>query len=129
MDRVIPPVDDLPGAGGMGLAAEVIDRSRSDPRFWYALQTVLEALPAADDFSERNADARDAAIGRVESAHPHEFGLWLDAVYTIYYMQPKVHQRIGWHGRSPQPDGNQMPPWDESVLEKVRRREPFWRKV
>ena len=40
-----------------------------------------------------------------------------------------VHKRIGWDGQPPQPQGYEMDPWDESVLENARKREPFWRKV
>lgn len=129
MDRVVPQVDDLPGAGGMGLAQEVIDRSKEDPRFWAALVTVLEVLPSAEDFATFDGDDQDKALTSVESNDRRQFGLWLDVVYTVYYMQPQVHQRLGWHGRPPQPDGNEMPPWDESILKNVRKREPFWRQV
>lgn len=129
MDRVIPPVDDLPGAGSMGLADEVVDRSKGDERFWSALERVLRELPAGNEFSALDDDGRDSALSAVESSHPREFGHWLDVIYTIYYMQPAVHQRLNWHGRPPQPVGNEMPLWDESVLVNIRNREPFWRKI
>lgn len=129
LDRVIPPVDDLPGAGDMGLAEEVIKRCRADTRFSDALDAVIGALPPSDGFVGLDGDEQDGALRAVESSHPDAFGLWLDVVYTIYYMQPQVHARLSWHGRSPQPDGNEMPPWDESVLSEIRKREPLWRKV
>ena len=129
LDRVVPPVGDLPGAGGLGLAEEVIKRSAADFRFQDALTTVLGDLPSPDDFLALDEDGQDDALRTAESSHPAAFGLWLDVVYTVYYMQPEVHQRLSWHGRSPQPEGNIMPPWDESVLGVIRQREPFWRKV
>ncbi len=129
LDRVVPPVGDLPGAGGMGLSEEVIKRCSADDRFNGALNTVLEALPSPNDFMALDDGGRDGALRAVESSHPAAFGLWLDIVYTIYYMQPDVHARLNWHGRSPQPDGNEMPPWDESILSVIRQHEPFWRKV
>ena len=90
---------------------------------------VLGELSASSEFLSKNSDGQDEALRGVENGQPTAFNLWLDVVYTIYYMQPKVHARLNWHGRSPQPDGNVMPPWDESVLEVTRKREPFWRKV
>ena len=129
MDRVIPAVDDLPGAGSMGLADEVVERSRTDERFWSALQAVLEGIAGAEDFTSLDGDGQDDVLRGVENAARAPFGLWLDVVYTVYYMQPAVHRRLKWHGRPPQPEGNVMPPWDESVLETIRKREPFWRKV
>lgn len=129
LDRVIPPVDELAGAGEMGLTEVVIDRSRADDRFWDALSTVLNALPSPDDFLKLNGDGQDGAIRAAEKSHPDAFKLWLDVVYTIYYMQPEVHLWLSWHGRPPQPEGNVMPPWDESILSVIRKREPFWRQV
>ncbi|HJP27928.1 MAG TPA: hypothetical protein QF694_03850 [Dehalococcoidia bacterium] len=129
MDRVIPPVDDLAGAGGMGLAEVVVEKSQADDRFWDALSTVLNALASSNEFLANSGDAQEDALRSVESLQPVAFNLWLDVVYTIYYMQPEVHRRLSWHGRPPQPDGNVMPPWDESVLDVTRQREPFWRQV
>jgi len=129
LDRALPPVGNLPGAGGMGLSEEVIKRCAADFRFSDALDAVVEALPSPGDFAALDDDGRDEALRAVESSNPDAFGLWLDVVYTVYYMQPDVHKRLNWHGRSPQPDGNTMPPWDESILGVIRQREPFWRKT
>jgi len=129
LDRVVPPVGDLPGAGGLGLAEEVIKRSAADFRFTEAYAIVIDDLPSPNEFLALDDDGRDDALRNAESSHPDAFGLWLDVVFTVYYMQPEVHQRLNWHGRSPQPEGNTMPPWDESVLDTIRQREPFWRKV
>ena len=129
MDRVLPSIGDLPGAGSMGLAQEVIDRSRSDDRFWAALEAILTALPSAKEFSRLSERARDEALTSVETLFLKAFGFWVDVIYVVYYMQPQVHARLGWHGRPPQPEGNQMPPWDESVLANIRTREPFWKQV
>jgi hypothetical protein len=129
LDRIIPAVDNLAGAGEMGLGQEVIDRSRADSRFWDALSTVTTALSSFRDFVELNGQDQDEVLRNIESSHATAFGLWIDVVYTIYYMQPAVHKWLNWHGRPPQPEGNTMPPWDESILEVARKREPFWRKV
>ncbi len=129
LDRIIPPVENVPGAGGLGLAGEIVERSRADDRFWSALVTVMQALSDVDGFESLDGEAQDAALKSVEESQPAAFGLWLDVVYTIYYMQPEVHRYLSWHGRPPQPEGNVMPPWDESVLDVIRQREPFWKKV
>jgi len=129
LDRVVPAIDELPGAGGMGLAPVVVERSRADERFWDALVTVVRELASSGEYTSMSGEEQDDALRAVEGSEAEAFALWLDVVFTIYYMQPEVHKRLGWHGRSPQPVGNEMPPWDESVLDKIRQREPFWRKV
>ena len=49
MDRLVPPVDDLPGAGTMGLAAAVEAMAVRFPLFHRALLCLLEEI-AADTF-------------------------------------------------------------------------------
>src|SRR6185437_8531124 len=47
MDRLVPPIDDLPGAGAMGLLDAVETMARAHPPFHLALLALLGGLPAA----------------------------------------------------------------------------------
>ena len=127
LDRVVPAVATLPGAGAMGLADVIVKSARQDQRFKAALETVAAALP--DGFESMGAENRDEALREIEIAQAEAFGLFLDITYSFYYMRPDVHERLGWHGRTPQPDGNELPPFNDSVLEVARQRAPLWRKV
>ena len=127
LDRVVPAIGDLPGAGAMGLAEVIVENARQDQRFETALKTVADALP--DDFASLDPAAQDDALRNIESAQGEAFGLFLDITYSFYYMRPEVHERLNWHGRAPQPEGNELPPFDDSVLEIARQRAPLWRKV
>ena len=69
------------------------------------------------------------ALQLIEETLPEQFSQFLQLVYTIYYMQPEVHERIGWPGGAVQPEGFEVEPFDESILETARQREPFWREV
>ncbi len=135
MDRLIPAVDDLPAAGEMGLGSEVERMAGEVPRYAKAMETVLDALStdplsrATGGFRALSPDDRDNAIRVIERNMPGDFGTFLEIVYLAYYSQSAVHQRIGWVGRPPQPEGFELPPFDESILETVREREPFWRRV
>ena len=80
-------------------------------------------------FVTLGGNEQDRAIGSFETDSPRRFGVLFDISYIVYYKQPAVHERIGWDGRPPQPDGNVMVPRDESVLENIRKREPFCRRV
>ena len=127
LDRVVPAIGDLPGAGAMGLAEVIVDKAGEDQRFESALKTVANALPA--DFASLDAGDQDDALRNIESCQGEAFGLFLDITYSFYYMRPEVHERLNWHGRAPQPDGNVLPPFDDSVLEVARQRAPLWRRV
>ena len=127
LDRVVPAIGNLPGAGAMGLADVIVENAQKDQRFNSALEAVSAALP--DGFDSLDAGAQDDALRDIESTNPEAFGLFLDITYSFYYMRPDVHERLNWHGRAPQPEGNELPPFDDSVLEIARQRAPLWRKV
>jgi hypothetical protein len=128
MDRLVPPVDELPGAGTMGLLDKVEAMAGAHPPFHFALIALLGGLPAGS-FAARVAADQDKAISRFETAHPAVFNAVLEVVYLAYYADPRVHGRIGWAGGPLQPGGFALPPFDETILEKARQRQPFWRHV
>jgi hypothetical protein len=128
MDRLVPPVADLPGAGTMGLLDAVETMAHAHPPFHHALLALLDGLPAAA-FAALAGPDQDKAIAAFESAHPAAFSAALEVVYLAYYGDPRVHGRIGWRGGPLQPGGFALPPFDEAILEKARQRQPFWRRV
>ncbi len=135
MDRMIPAVEDMPGAGSLGLAATVERMAGRFPGFGSALLRTLDALsldPAArvaGGFLALEGRARDEAIRMIESTLPEPFGVFLEMVYAAYYADERVHERIGWAPDQPRHGGFQPEPFDESTLEQVRCRAPFWRPV
>ena len=128
MDRLVPPIDELPGAGAMGLLAEVEAMARQHASFHRALLGLLDGL-AAEGFAMLPDAARDEAIGAFEKAQPATFNALLEVVYLAYYGDERVHHRIGWRTGALQPRGFDLPPFDEAVLDTVRQRQPFWRPV
>lgn len=135
MDRLIPAVDDLPGAGSMGLAQEAERIAGMIPRLQESAVKVLGAVSldmrshARGGFQALTPESQDESIREVESTMPADFANFLEMVYLAYYSDSRVHRRIGWHGRPPQPEGYQMAGFDEAILENVRRRQPFWRRA
>jgi hypothetical protein len=128
MDRLVPPVGDLPGAGTMGLLDQVEAMAGAHHPFHFALLALLGGLPAGS-FAARGEADQDKAITRFEVAHPAVFNAVLEVVYLAYYADPRVHGRIGWRTGPLQPDGFTLPPFDEAILDKGRQRPPFWRRV
>ncbi len=49
--------------------------------------------------------------------------------YTSYYVEDRVIAAIGMEPRPPHPKGFVMAPADTSLLDPVRARAPFYRKV
>ena len=130
LDRLLPAVDELGGAGELGLG-EVV---RGDPLLDAApgaIDLVLAGLP--DGFEDLEPTARDEALRKVELAEPKSFGILVSVAYNAYYVDPRVLGRIGSsHGlqsRFAAADGYEVEPFDESILAKTKERKPFWREV
>ena len=130
MDRMIPAVGDLPSAGQMGLIDEIIQLATKQKRFENLFHSAIAAFESnIPDFLTSSESVQDENLKTFESNNPEHFNTIRTIVYIVYYKDSRVHKRIGWDGQPPQPQVYEMDPWDESVLENARKREPFWRKV
>ncbi|MBT3555573.1 MAG: hypothetical protein HN926_05270 [Chloroflexi bacterium] len=130
LDRLIPAIDDVPSAGNMGLTTEIVRLSGQQARFQGIFKNAMEIFESTNsEFVLLDSEAQVTAIRKFESNEPDLFSSLLTISYIVYYKDARVHKRIGWSGRTPQPEGNPMEPWDDSILETQREREPFWRKV
>jgi hypothetical protein len=128
MDRLVPPIDDLPGAGAMGLAPEVDSLARRHTPYHRSLARLVEKL-APKWSAELPPSQRDALLRDLEAADGATFNAILELVYLAYYGDPRVHRRVGWRGGPLQPDGFPLAPFNPEILQAVRQRKPFWRQT
>lgn len=95
------------------------------------LATLLAELP--DNFSSLPAERQTALLKTIEASRTEAFEALVKACYASYYTDPEIRRilenKTGYEARPPQPQGYQMPPFDESLLEPVIARGPIWRKV
>ncbi len=135
MDLIIPSDGDFPGAGGLGLAENLERASLRYGRLRSGLLSVLDALSldiasrAEGGFAALDQERQIASLNTVEAALPVQFAEFIELVYETYYTDDRVHGHIGWVGRPPQPEGFELEPWNPSILETARKREPFWREA
>ena len=130
MDRMIPAVGDLPSAGQMGLIDEIVELAAKQKRFEDLFHYAITAFESKNpDFLTSSESVQDENLKTFESNNPEHFNTIRTIVYIVYYKESRALKRIGRDGQPPQPQGYEMDPWDESVLENARKREPFWRKV
>ena len=75
-------------------------------------------------------DADELTLSQLEStADPVFRGLVSSAVAQAYYQDARVLEMIGYDPRPPFPEGRQVEQGDWSLLDPVKQRDPFWRKV
>ena len=135
LDRVIPEIGQIPAAGQMEIEPSIVEIAEKAPRLEKALRRVIVAVSldllvcASGGFASLSPEEQDTAITKVQEAMPAIFKEFLEICYLAYYKDERVHARINWRSGPLQPEGFEMPPFDESVLEKVKKLEPFWRQT
>ena len=79
MDRMIPPVDDLPGAGSMGLLEEIERMSVEHDRYQRSIVRFLDALTldmsveVEGGFLALDGERQDEAIREIENSIAGDF--------------------------------------------------------
>ena len=137
LDRLIPPSVDggLPGAGELGIAADVEATLRRVPAM---LEMIVASLAALDRLAGRRGAARFTALSpAMRQDALDELSCGAEAfpsmlmLYTFgcYYKHPRVLAHYGLPARPPHPEGYDVAPTDLSpLLDPVRRRGPIWRR-
>jgi hypothetical protein len=77
---------------------------------------------------ELNEDHRVEILSLMQSVIPVQFNLFIEVIYLLYYSKEKIHEIIGWNTDESSVE-NKMIPFDSTILENVKKREPFWKKV
>jgi hypothetical protein len=142
LDRLVPPHDDLPGAGSLdtsgarnGIVSFLERTLAGDAALRRLFLDGLRAIEiaAGSPFTSLDADQRDTVLRQVEIAEPAFFAALVNHTYRGYYTHPRVLRHLeathGYANRPPQPLGHAVPPWDEALLARQRDRVPFWRKT
>lgn len=138
LNRLVPTADGLPGAGELGVA-ETIDRTLAayplllrlftDGLVEIEIESARQSGDPGAGFTGIDGDRQDAVLRAVEGAYPAFFAALVDHTYRGYYTDRRVYAAIGYAHRPPQPLGHDLPSFDPAMLEKQRRRAPFWRPV
>ncbi len=137
LDALVPPSAErgMPGAGELGLAPEVARTAAASEEAAAALRAGLEACEeaarrrGAEGFAALDSSAREQVLREVDASRPDFVGALLFPTYSLYYRHPRVLERLGPGPRPPHPGGYSLDPFEPALLEPVRHRSPFYRRV
>jgi hypothetical protein len=135
LNRIVPARLDLPGAGDLDVGSSIEGALAVSPRLRRLfLDGLIEIELTANrrnarSFADLDPSAQDLVLLDEEQASPAFFEALVERTYRGYYSLPVVHEAIGHVSRPPQPLGFELPPFDPSLLDRQRRRTPFWRKA
>jgi hypothetical protein len=137
LDEIIPRSADgrMPGAGELGLVAHLEGALARSPELRAVLARGLAALDAAARRSGAGGFAalpageeRTALLREVAAEEPPLLSGLVFHTYAGYYQHPRVLEALGLEARPPFPLGYELPAFDASLLDRVRRRAPLYRR-
>ena len=126
-DAATPP---LPSGTEVGIAeklAEHVVASRDGARHAAVLHAIADAARGEDAFMRADAAGRISCVERVEAEMGEPFRALVSLLLQDYYETDAVLLAVGLRTEPPQPDGHVIAPFDETLLDPVRRRGPMWR--
>ena len=135
LDRIIPPLDNRPGAGSLGIGDFVESVAVGEPgltrMFVQGLASIEIAAAdrSAGGFSSLSDEQKDETLRSVEASSADFFDQLVLQVYNGYYTNLTVFESIGYTLPSVPPEGAKLELLDESLLEAQRQRPPFWTRV
>ena len=135
LDRIIPPQENRPGAGSLGVGDFVESVVVGEPgltRMFVQGMASIEiaaAERAPDGFTALPDEARDEVLRSVEQSNGDFFGQLVLQVYNGYYTDLTVFEAIGYILPLPPVPGAKLELLDETLLEAQRQRPPFWTRV
>ena len=135
LDRIIPPQDNRPGAGSLGIGDFVEGVAVGEPGLTRMFVQGLAAIEIAaaeqgpNGFTAMSNEQKDETLRAVEASHADFFGQLVLQVYNGYYTNLTVFESIGYNLPSVPETGAKLDLLDENLLEAQRQRPPFWTQV
>ena len=134
VDTIIPSTDDMPAASEVISVDDIRWILEETQKYEESLDRCLyfikkEQLTRVEGgIKELSDDQKIEILTLMQSIITDAFNLFVEVIYLLYYSKDKVHEKISWN-TDESADENKMQKFDESILSKVKEREPFWKKV
>lgn len=131
-ELMIPAADGMPSAADPAIFAEVLTAlgERADVvRAGLEALLTMTAAEGSTAFTELDTAAQLESVAALRSEQPVFVATFEACVAACYYRDDRVLRALDLPARAPFPEGHAVPPTDWSLLDPVRRRDPFYRKV
>tara|TARA_B100001105_G_C22319134_1_gene411694 strand:+ start:566 stop:1006 length:441 start_codon:yes stop_codon:yes gene_type:complete len=132
LEVIIPSNDDMPSAKDIDLNLDNILKEN---------QKYIKPIKEIVGFMQKEPASRVMGgvlslteiqkidiLKMAEHLFPDEFVIFIELIYLGYYSNSEVHKKINW---TLDQDGKdfKLTPFDDSILENISKRDPFWRKA
>ncbi len=133
LNNLVPPVDDLPGAGDLGIASFIDKAMAEAPHLRRHILGLLDQLDIdcrqvhQQGFSDLPQSEMTDLVRRREESQKESFDSMVQAAYAGYYSHPRVLEALG--AAAPNEAESHLRPFDPQLLENVINRGPIYRDV
>ena len=135
MDEIIPRSGNMPSASEVDGISYILNVLDGYPNLLDAFNEMMINLNDLSntaknhDFENLESDSRILVLKRYEQEQPEKFSVLVNFVYESYYINEKVWELIGYEPYPTMSAGPKMKPFDEAMLERVKRMSSTYFKV
>ena len=135
MDEIIPANEKMPSASDIGSVAYVLSIIRELPDLSPLFQSLIDKIEihslqnSNSSFSDLNKEERINILTNFEQTEPELFKVLKDFTYESYYTSEKVYELIKYEPHPTGTLGPKMEPFDEKLLNRVKKTPPMYTKI
>lgn len=135
MDEIIPANEKMPSASDIGSVAYVLSIIKELPDLSPLFQSLIDKIEihslqnSNSSFSDLNKEERINILTNFEQTEPELFKVLKDFTYESYYTSEKVYELIKYEPHPTGTLGPKMEPFDEKLLNRVKKTPPMYTKI
>ena len=132
LEVIIPSNDDMPSAKDIDLNLDnILKENQKYIKPTKEIISFIEKEPASRVMGgvlSLTEIQKIDILKMAEHLFSDQFGIFIELIYLGYYSYLEVQKKINWTFDQDSKDFNIIP-FDDSILEKISKRDPFWRKA
>ena len=132
LEVIIPSNDDMPSAKDIDLNLDnILKENQKYIKPTKEIISFIEKEPASRVMGgvlSLTEIQKIDILKMAEHLFSDQFGIFIELIYLGYYSNLEVQKKINWTFDQDSKDFNIIP-FDDSILEKISKRDPFWRKA
>jgi len=135
MNIMIPTNDEIPSAGNMGIYKQLEKYFIKLNSYNKSIITILKSINLhpyvriSGSFFSIDFEKKIEILKWHEENMIDDFNNLKGSIFAIYYNDQRVIKKIDWDQKKNNYKKVKIPNWDQSILEKVNKIEPFWKKI
>lgn len=135
MDEIIPANEKMPSASDIGSVAYVLNIVKELPDLSPLFQSLSDEIEvhslqnSNSSFSVLTKAGRLDILKNFEKSEPELFKVLKDFTYESYYTSEKVYELIKYEPHPTGTLGPEMEPFDDKLLDRVKKTPPMYTKI